>query len=122
MPTADDFESVGAPRPTPGDGDVLRRTIYLSLDPYMRGRMSDAPSYAAPVSVGGVMCGHTVSQVVESRNPSFKAGDIVTGYDGWQEFASSNGKDLRKLDRIGADIHRDRRARDAGHDGVRRPD
>ena len=67
-----------------GDGDVLRRTIYLSLDPYMRGRMSDAPSYAAPVAIGDVMCGHTVSEVVESRNPGFNAGDLVTGYDGWQ--------------------------------------
>jgi NADPH-dependent curcumin reductase len=98
MPTTDDFELASTARPSPGEGDVLRRTIYLSLDPYMRGRMSDAPSYAACVKLGDVMCGHTVSQVVESRNPSFKAGDIVTGYDGWQEYASSSGKELRKLD------------------------
>lgn len=97
-PMTGDFETASAPRPAPGDGDVLRRTIYLSLDPYMRGRMSDAASYATPVNLGDVMCGHTVSQVVESRHPSFKSGDIVTGYDGWQEYASSNGKDLRKLD------------------------
>jgi NADPH-dependent curcumin reductase CurA len=77
---------------------VLRRTIYLSLDPYMRGRMSDAPSYATPVATGAVMCGHTVSQVVESRHPAFAAGDIVAGYDGWQQYAASNGKDLRRLD------------------------
>jgi NADPH-dependent curcumin reductase CurA len=97
-PTAVNFEAADAPVPEPKDGDVLRRTIYLSLDPYMRGRMSDAPSYATPVSVGGVMVGHTVSEVVESRNPGFAAGDFVTGYDGWQAYGLSNGKELRKLD------------------------
>jgi NADPH-dependent curcumin reductase len=99
MPTTDDFESTTTARPVPGEGDVLRRTVYLSLDPYMRGRMSDAPSYTKPVNLGGVMCGHTVSQVIESRHPSFTTGDIVTGYDGWQEYASSSGEDLRKCDR-----------------------
>jgi len=99
MPTSADFETVASPRPTPADGEVLRRTIYLSLDPYMRGRMSDAKSYAKPVNPGEVMVGHTVSQVVESRHPDFRDGDIVAGYDGWQEYAVSNGKDLRKLDR-----------------------
>ena len=98
MPAADNFEITEAPVPTPADGDVVRRTTYLSLDPYMRGRMSDAPSYAAPVALDAVMCGHTVSQVVQSRNPAFREGDFVAGYDGWQEYASSNGKDLRKLD------------------------
>jgi NADPH-dependent curcumin reductase CurA len=98
MPTLDDFESTLVPRPQAADGEVLRRTIYLSLDPYMRGRMSDGPSYAAPVKLGDVMVGHTVSEVVESRHPNFRAGHIVTGYDGWQQFAVSNGKDLRTLD------------------------
>jgi hypothetical protein len=97
-PSTANFEAVDAPMPEATPGDVVRRTIYLSLDPYMRGRMSDAPSYAAPVNVGGVMCGHTVSQVVESQNPSFTTGDFVTGYDGWQAYAVSNGKELRKLD------------------------
>lgn len=97
-PGPDNFDAVDAPMPPAADGGVLRRTIYLSLDPYMRGRMSDAKSYAAPVAVGDVMCGHTVSQVVESRNPAFRAGDFVTGYDGWQQYAVSNGNDLRKLD------------------------
>src|SRR5437763_12191793 len=97
-PSADNFELADAPIPTPRDGDVLRRTIYLSLDPYMRGRMSDAPSYAAPVALGDAMCGHTVSQVVESRDPKFRRGDIVAGYDGWQQYAASPGKDLRTLD------------------------
>jgi NADPH-dependent curcumin reductase CurA len=97
-PTAENFEAVDGPSPDARDGDVVRRTIYLSLDPYMRGRMSDAPSYAAPVKVGDVMVGHTVSQVVESRNPDFTTGDFVTGYDGWQTYGISNGKELRKLD------------------------
>jgi NADPH-dependent curcumin reductase len=99
MPTLDDFETIASPRPTPGDGEVLRRTIYLSLDPYMRGRMSDAKSYAKPVNLGDVMVGHTVSQVVQSGHPDFREGDAVAGYDGWQEYAVSNGRDLRKLDR-----------------------
>src|SRR5438046_981337 len=103
-PSADNFELANAPIPSPKDGEVVRRTIYLSLDPYMRGRMSDAPSYAASVSVGEVMCGHTVSEVVESRHPDFRPGDVVTGYDGWQEYRVSNGKDLRKLDRNGPPI------------------
>jgi NADPH-dependent curcumin reductase len=97
-PSIDNFQGVDAPMPAVKDGDVLRRTIYLSLDPYMRGRMSDLPSYAAPVAVGDVMCGHTVSAVVESRNPAFRAGDIVAGYDGWQAYAVSNGQELRALD------------------------
>lgn len=97
-PTPENFDIVDAPVPAVADGAVLRRTIYLSLDPYMRGRMSDAKSYAAPVKVGGVMCGHTVSQVVESRNPAYRAGDLVAGYDGWQTFGMSDGRDLRKLD------------------------
>jgi NADPH-dependent curcumin reductase len=98
LPTPADFEPADAPMPEVRDGDVLRRTLFLSLDPYMRGRMSDAPSYAPPVAVGAVMCGHTVSQVVESRDPDVRAGDIVAGYDGWQAFASSPGKDVRTLD------------------------
>jgi NADPH-dependent curcumin reductase len=97
-PSAANFELVDTPVPPVGDGDVLRRTLFLSLDPYMRGRMSDAPSYAAPVEIGAPMCGHTVSEVVESRNPAFSPGDVVAGYDGWQQFGVSKGKELRKLD------------------------
>jgi NADPH-dependent curcumin reductase CurA len=104
MPTPDNFETAEVPLPALAGGDVLRRTIYLSIDPYMRGRMSDAPSYATPVALNGVMCGHTVSEVVESRNPAFVPGDIVTGYDGWQDYAASNGQDLRKIDPKGLPI------------------
>jgi NADPH-dependent curcumin reductase CurA len=103
-PRAENFEIASAPVPALGPGHVLRRTIYLSLDPYMRGRMSDAPSYATPVSVGQVMVGHTVSQVLESRHPSFAPGDIVAGYDGWQEYAASPGDGLRKVDSTMAPI------------------
>ncbi len=74
-----------APVPTPGPSQVLLRTDYLSLDPYMRGRMSDAPSYAAPVTVGGVMEGGTVAQVVTSHVASFSAGDRVLCFNGWQD-------------------------------------
>jgi NADPH-dependent curcumin reductase CurA len=97
-PGPDDFEIVETPTPTVADGDVLRRTLYLSLDPYMRGRMSDEPSYAAPVAIGQPMVGHTVSQVVESRNAAFAVGDFVAGYDGWRDVGVSKGADLRKLD------------------------
>src|SRR4030095_12847925 len=97
-PTPDDFAIVDSPAPTIEDGHVLRRTIYLSLDPYMRGRMNDARSYAKPVALGDVMVGGTVSEVVESRPPSFKAGDFVVGMDGWQQWASSAPTGLQRLD------------------------
>jgi len=90
--------------PSVTDGAVLRRTIYLSLDPYMRGRMSDAESYAASVAIRQVMVGGTVSQVIESKNPAFAAGDFVVGYDGWQDFGLSTGRELRKLDPSNAPI------------------
>lgn len=98
-PTTANFELVEAPMPAVQPGEVLRRTLFLSLDPYMRGRMSDAPSYAAPVDVGAPMCGHTVSEVLESRNPAFAPGDVVLGYDGWQQYGVSLGTELRTLDR-----------------------
>jgi len=84
--------------PAPASGEILLRTLWLSLDPYMRGRMSDAPSYAAPVAIGQVMEGGTVSEVVASNNPDYKPGDIVLGRGGWQTHEVSNGKGLRKLD------------------------
>lgn len=83
--------------PEPEEGQVLLRTVYLSLDPYMRGRMSDAPSYAVPVEVGGVMVGGTVGRVLVSKNPAFKEGDWVLSYAGWQDYALSDGSDLTAL-------------------------
>jgi NADPH-dependent curcumin reductase len=84
---------IGAPR----DGEVLLRTEWLSLDPYMRGRMSDAPSYAAPVAVGEPMVGQTVARVEQSLHPNFRVGDLVLSANGWQELAISNGEGLMKL-------------------------
>jgi NADPH-dependent curcumin reductase len=80
------------------DGQVLLRVVYLSLDPYMRGRMSDAKSYADPVAVGDVLVGGTVCVVEESRDPSLEAGDMVLSYSGWQTHAVAEAKALRKLD------------------------
>jgi NADPH-dependent curcumin reductase CurA len=97
-PSLDNFELVEKPRPDPSEGEVLMRTLYLSLDPYMRGRMSDAKSYAKPAEIGQPMLGATVAEIVASRNPSYAMGDIVLGYGGWQEYAVSNGAGLRKLD------------------------
>jgi NADPH-dependent curcumin reductase CurA len=77
---------------------VLLKTKYLSLDPYMRGRMSDAKSYVPPFPVGEPLGGGTVSEVVASNNPGYAPGDIVLGFGGWQEYSVSNGKELRKLD------------------------
>jgi NADPH-dependent curcumin reductase CurA len=103
-PGAENFELLNVAVPPVADGAVLRRTIYLSLDPYMRGRMSDAESYAASVAIRQVMVGGTVSQVIESKNPAFAAGDFVVGYDGWQDFGLSSGRELRKLDPSSAPI------------------
>ncbi len=81
--------------PDLSDGQVLLRTVYLSLDPYMRGRMSAAESYADPVEVGDVMVGGTVSRVLESRNPRIAAGTYVLGYTGWQTHAVVDGDTVR---------------------------
>jgi len=97
-PKASDFRIEDYPIPTPGDGEVLLRTIWLSLDPYMRGRMSEGPSYAAPVPINGVMEGEGISEVMASNNPKFAKGDIVAIRSGWQSHALSDGKGLRKVD------------------------
>src|SRR5690606_743341 len=98
MPDERHLKLESAPIPTPGEGQVLLKTIYLSLDPYMRGRMSAARSYAKPVEIGEVMEGGTVSQVVASRHPDWKEGDIVLARSGWQLYALSDGEGLRRLD------------------------
>ena len=97
-PSPDNFQFVQAPVPSPGDGQVLLKIRYLSLDPYMRGRMSAAKSYAAAVEIGQVMEGGTVAEVLESRHPDYAAGDVVLSYSGWQSYALSDGTDLRRLD------------------------
>ena len=98
-PTPDNFRLETAPMPTPEDGQLLLRTVYLSLDPYMRGRMSAGPSYAPPMEIDDVMVGGTVCRVVESRHQDYKEGDWVLSGNGWQDYALSNGDGLLKLGR-----------------------
>ncbi|MEK6374113.1 MAG: NADP-dependent oxidoreductase [Acidobacteriota bacterium] len=104
MPAEDNFDIVTTPLREPGDGEVLRRTIYLSVDPYMRGRMSTQKSYVEGATLGDTMVGQTVSQVMASNNPRFEPGDIVLTNDGWQAYGLSDGKGLRKIDPAAAPI------------------
>ncbi|MDH0863446.1 NADP-dependent oxidoreductase [Mitsuaria sp. GD03876] len=97
-PTAADFRLETAPVPVPADGQVLLRTLFLSLDPYMRNLMEEVgPGYAPPIPVGDVLVGGTVSRVETSRHPDFRAGDLVLSYAGWQDYALSDGADLLPL-------------------------
>jgi NADPH-dependent curcumin reductase CurA len=91
------FRLESAPLVALREGELLLRTVYLSLDPYMRGRMSDAPSYASPLAVGAVMIGQTVSVVAASRHPRWQPGDRVLAFSGWQEYEVSTGESLVKL-------------------------
>jgi NADPH-dependent curcumin reductase len=91
------FKLVESAIPTPGEGQLLLRVKWLSLDPYMRGRMNDTKSYAAKVELGDVMTGGTVAEVVESRNPKFAKGDHVVAACGWQQYAIADGKGLMKI-------------------------
>ena len=92
-----DFRIVDSPMPVPPEGGLLIRTLFLSLDPYMRGRMSAAKSYATPVEIGAVMTGGTVGEVIESTHPDYKRGDLVVSSNGWQQYAVSDGRGLRKI-------------------------
>lgn len=85
--------------PQAGDGQMLLRTEYLSLDPCMRGRLSDAPYYAAPVDIGSVMVGATIAEVVRSRADGFAVGDHVRSYSGWQDYAIASGEGITNLGR-----------------------
>lgn len=96
-PVASDFRMETEPLRSPNQGEMLLRTMYLSLDPYMRGRMSDAPSYAPPLSVGDLMVGSTVSRVETSDLPGFAVGDWVLSQNGWQEYAISDGQGVLNL-------------------------
>jgi leukotriene B4 12-hydroxydehydrogenase/15-oxo-prostaglandin 13-reductase len=92
------FRIEEAPMPSPKDGEVLVKNLWLSLDPYMRGRMNDGKSYAAKQELGEVMIGGTVGEVVESKNPKFAKGDQVLGMLGWQQYGLSDGRGLNKVD------------------------
>ncbi len=97
-PTAENFRTETVATAAPGEGELLVRTQYLSLDPYMRGRMSDAESYAAPTPVDGVMPAGTVGEVVVSRADGFAPGDVVLAYGGWQSHAVVPAAHVRKVD------------------------
>lgn len=97
-PVVGNFQLQNTEQPEPVDGQILLRTIYLSLDPYMRGRMSEGPSYAPPVELGEVLVGGTVCRVEQSRHPNFQVGDLVVSFNGWQDYAVSDGTGLVRLD------------------------
>lgn len=96
-PVSANFRLEEVPVPETVEGQVLLRTVYLSLDPYMRGRMSDAPSYAPPVKINEVMVGATVCRIEASRHPDYQQGEWVLGASGWQDYAVSDGSDLTRL-------------------------
>ena len=98
-PKAENFDMVTSEIPSPNNNEMLLRTVYLSLDPYMRGRMSAAKSYADPLEVGDVMLGGTVAQVVESNIDKFAVGDLVVSNSGWQDYSVSDGEGVLKLDK-----------------------
>ncbi len=97
-PTMENFRIEEAPVLAPAEGQMRLKTLYLSLDPYMRLRMNEGPSYAEPVAVDEVMCGGTVCRVEESRHSRFKEGDLVLAFTGWQKFALSDGVGVTRLD------------------------
>ena len=96
-PVAENFRMEEVPVPEPDEGQILIRNVYLSLDPYMRGRMNDSKSYAEPVGLGEVMVGGTVGRVVRSRHPDFLEGDWVLSYSGWQDYGLSDGTEITPL-------------------------
>lgn len=98
MPSDQDFRLEKVAQPEPEQGQVLLRTLYLSLDPYVRGRLDDVPSYSPPLAIGDVICGGTVCRVEQSQHPDYQAGDLVLAYTGWQDYALSDGEGLQKLD------------------------
>jgi NADPH-dependent curcumin reductase CurA len=98
LPRESDFEVATVPRPTPGAGEVLVRNLYMSVDPYMRGRMLDQPSYVQPFQVGQPLDGGCVGQVVQSQGGKLQVGDHVLGRKGWREYYVSDGADLTRID------------------------
>src|SRR5512132_4305285 len=98
MPTVDNFQFVDSEVPQPNDGEVLVRTLYISVDPYLRGRMREGRSYVPPFEVGQVIVSGVVGEVVESRAPEFAQGDIVTGMLGWRLYNAAGVAELRKVD------------------------
>ncbi len=98
MPKESDFRLVESPLPNPGRGEVLVRTLYLSVDPYMRGRLTGVTTYARGLDLGDVIVGGVAGRVLESKDPRCAPGDIVEGLLGWQEYAAAPAKSLRRID------------------------
>ena len=104
FPKESDFQIVAAPVGAPGEGECLVQVIYLSVDPYMRGRLRDVESYAPPVKIGQLMVGRVVGRVLESRHDGYQQGDVVFGDLGWQEYAVAKGEALVRIDPQAAPI------------------
>jgi NADPH-dependent curcumin reductase CurA len=98
MPTTDNFRVENSEVPQPKEGEVLVRTLYLSVDPYMRGRMNDRKSYVPPFGLNEVIVGGAVGEVVESRSATFQPGDIVSGMLGWRLYSTAKAEELHKVD------------------------
>src|ERR1035438_3922442 len=98
MPKESDFRLEESPMPCPGGGEVLVRALYLSVDPYMRGRLTGVTTYARGLDLGEAIVGGVVGRVVESNDPRCSSGDIVEGMLGWQEYGVGPAKSLRKID------------------------
>src|SRR6516162_3100818 len=97
-PTSSDFRLETGSIPAPAEGQILLKTTYLSLDPYMRGRMNDAESYAPPVDVGGVMEGEVIAEVVQSRHPAYRVGELVQSKIGWRTHAAVAPEQVQRVD------------------------
>ncbi len=98
LPTPENFQIIDSEMPQPNDGEVLVRTLYISVDPYLRGRMREGRSYVPPFAIGEVITSGVVGEVVESRAPAFATGDIVTGMLGWRLYNIAKAGELRKVD------------------------
>ena len=103
-PSAADFETIEESIPNPGPGEVLTRTLWLSIDPYMRGRLREQQTYAAPIQIGEVMTGESVGEVIVSADPRLKSGDFVVGSRGWQSHSISKAEQLTKIEKGAAPL------------------
>ena len=102
--TQENFDITQSSTPNVEQGQMLVRNLWLSLDPYMRGRMNDAESYVPPFQVGEVLQGQAVAEVVASKHEKFSEGDLVTGMFGWEEYSLSGGEGVRKVERSGVPL------------------
>jgi hypothetical protein len=98
MPQRDNFDIVDSPLSETKDGEVLAKNLFLSVDPYMRSRMNEGRSYLSPIPLNGVMGSSNIARVISSKHASFKAGELVTGYGGWEEYSLYSGTALRTID------------------------